>query len=117
MLTLFTEATHTHTKRRSSEACRLCSLLFTLHYRSTILLVLLQANSDSFVVRTLDRKTLWEMQTPQVTEKLSVDIFSVNIFIMIFMEAYFMQIIKPELLRKGFELVNRFVKHNSSCNC
>ncbi|CAL5199652.1 unnamed protein product [Lathyrus oleraceus] len=40
-----------------------------------------EANSDSFVVRTLDRKTLWEMQTPQV--------------------------IKPELLRKGFELVNR----------
>ena len=26
----------------------------------------LQANSDSFVVKTLDRKTLWEMQTPQV---------------------------------------------------
>ncbi|PIA42136.1 hypothetical protein AQUCO_02100180v1 [Aquilegia coerulea] len=40
-----------------------------------------EANSDSFVVRTLDRKTLWEMQTPQI--------------------------IKPELLRKGFELVNR----------
>ncbi|CAI8615858.1 unnamed protein product [Vicia faba] len=40
-----------------------------------------EANADSFVVRTLDRKTLWEMQTPQV--------------------------IKPELLRKGFELVNR----------
>ncbi|KAF3965685.1 hypothetical protein CMV_010146 [Castanea mollissima] len=40
-----------------------------------------QANSESFVVRTLDRKTLWEMQTPQV--------------------------IKPELLKKGFELVNR----------
>ncbi|KAK9287054.1 hypothetical protein L1049_015463 [Liquidambar formosana] len=40
-----------------------------------------EANSESFVVRTLDRKTLWEMQTPQV--------------------------IKPELLRKGFELVNR----------
>ncbi|GMY04928.1 2-C-methyl-D-erythritol 4-phosphate cytidylyltransferase, chloroplastic isoform X1 [Fagus crenata] len=40
-----------------------------------------EANSDSFVVKTLDRKTLWEMQTPQV--------------------------IKPELLKKGFELVNR----------
>lgn len=40
-----------------------------------------EANSDSFVVRTLDRKTLWEIQTPQI--------------------------IKPELLRKGFELVNR----------
>ncbi|XP_031263658.1 2-C-methyl-D-erythritol 4-phosphate cytidylyltransferase, chloroplastic-like [Pistacia vera] len=39
-----------------------------------------EANSESFVVRTLDRKTLWEMQTPQV--------------------------IKPELLKKGFELVN-----------
>ncbi|XVF75105.1 hypothetical protein PTKIN_Ptkin13bG0161400 [Pterospermum kingtungense] len=40
-----------------------------------------EANSESYVVRTLDRKTLWEMQTPQV--------------------------IKPELLRKGFDLVNR----------
>lgn len=40
-----------------------------------------EANSDSFVVRTLDRKTLWEMQTPQI--------------------------IKPELLKKGFDLVNR----------
>lgn len=40
-----------------------------------------EANSESFVVKTLDRKTLWEMQTPQV--------------------------IKPGLLRKGFELVNR----------
>ncbi|KAK2406361.1 2-C-methyl-D-erythritol 4-phosphate cytidylyltransferase, chloroplastic [Trifolium repens] len=40
-----------------------------------------EANIESFVVRTLDRKTLWEMQTPQI--------------------------IKPELLRKGFELVNR----------
>ncbi|KAK9167831.1 hypothetical protein Scep_003022 [Stephania cephalantha] len=40
-----------------------------------------EANSDSFVVRTLDRKTLWEMQTPQI--------------------------IKPALLVKGFELVNR----------
>ncbi|ONM35809.1 diphosphocytidyl methyl erythritol synthase1 [Zea mays] len=25
-----------------------------------------EANSDSFVIKTLDRKTLWEMQTPQV---------------------------------------------------
>ncbi|BBG96257.1 NADH dehydrogenase ubiquinone [Prunus dulcis] len=41
----------------------------------------MQANSESFVVKTLDRRTLWEMQTPQV--------------------------IKPQLLRKGFELVNR----------
>ncbi|KAF3440659.1 hypothetical protein FNV43_RR18943 [Rhamnella rubrinervis] len=40
-----------------------------------------EANSKSFVVRTLDRRTLWEMQTPQV--------------------------IKPELLKKGFEFVNR----------
>lgn len=40
-----------------------------------------EANCNSFVVKTLDRKTLWEMQTPQV--------------------------IKPELLRDGFELVNR----------
>ncbi|CAL1353133.1 unnamed protein product [Linum trigynum] len=40
-----------------------------------------EADGKSFVVRTLDRKTLWEMQTPQV--------------------------IKPEVLRKGFELVNR----------
>ncbi|WOK96515.1 2-C-methyl-D-erythritol 4-phosphate cytidylyltransferase, chloroplastic isoform X2 [Canna indica] len=40
-----------------------------------------EADKDSFVVKTLDRKTLWEMQTPQV--------------------------IKPELLRAGFELVNR----------
>ncbi|KAG1363674.1 2-C-methyl-D-erythritol 4-phosphate cytidylyltransferase, chloroplastic [Cocos nucifera] len=40
-----------------------------------------EANSDSFVVKTLDRKTLWEMHTPQV--------------------------IKPHLLRDGFELVNR----------
>ncbi|XP_065872819.1 2-C-methyl-D-erythritol 4-phosphate cytidylyltransferase, chloroplastic-like isoform X2 [Euphorbia lathyris] len=39
-----------------------------------------EANSESFVVRTLDRKTLWEMQTPQV--------------------------IKPDLLKKGFEFVN-----------
>ncbi|GJM92250.1 hypothetical protein PR202_ga08695 [Eleusine coracana subsp. coracana] len=40
-----------------------------------------EANSDSFVIKTLDRKTLWEMQTPQV--------------------------MKPNLLRDGFELVNR----------
>ncbi|XP_038904555.1 2-C-methyl-D-erythritol 4-phosphate cytidylyltransferase, chloroplastic [Benincasa hispida] len=40
-----------------------------------------EANNDRFVQRTLDRKTLWEMQTPQVIE--------------------------PELLKKGFELVNR----------
>nr|ACI16377.1 4-diphosphocytidyl-methylerythritol 2-phosphate synthase [Catharanthus roseus] len=40
-----------------------------------------EADSKSFVVKTLDRKTLWEMQTPQV--------------------------IKPDLLKKGFELVNR----------
>ncbi|XP_064974572.1 2-C-methyl-D-erythritol 4-phosphate cytidylyltransferase, chloroplastic-like isoform X2 [Musa acuminata AAA Group] len=40
-----------------------------------------EANKDSFVVKTLNRKTLWEMQTPQV--------------------------IKPELLRSGFEVVNR----------
>jgi len=40
-----------------------------------------EANNDSFVVKTLDRKTLWEMQTPQV--------------------------MKPNLLRDGFELVKR----------
>ncbi|XP_077224318.1 nucleotide-diphospho-sugar transferases superfamily protein [Tasmannia lanceolata] len=40
-----------------------------------------EADSESFVVRTLDRKTLWEMQTPQV--------------------------IKPVLLRNGFKLVQR----------
>lgn len=40
-----------------------------------------EANSDSFVVKTLDRKTLWEMQTPQV--------------------------IKPGLLKEGFDVVNR----------
>jgi len=40
-----------------------------------------EANSDSFVVKTLDRKTLWEMQTPQV--------------------------MKPNLLKDGFELVRR----------
>lgn len=31
-----------------------------------ILMCSLQADNDSFVVKTLDRKTLWEMQTPQV---------------------------------------------------
>uniref|UniRef100_A0A224X8W5 2-C-methyl-D-erythritol 4-phosphate cytidylyltransferase, chloroplastic n=1 Tax=Hypericum androsaemum TaxID=140968 RepID=A0A224X8W5_HYPAN len=40
-----------------------------------------EADGQSFVVQTLDRRKLWEMQTPQV--------------------------IKPELLKKGFELVNR----------
>ncbi|KAM6590436.1 hypothetical protein CsatA_013041 [Cannabis sativa] len=40
-----------------------------------------EANNASFVTKTLDRKKLWEMQTPQV--------------------------IKPELLKEGFELVNR----------
>ncbi|XP_074275051.1 2-C-methyl-D-erythritol 4-phosphate cytidylyltransferase, chloroplastic-like [Silene latifolia] len=40
-----------------------------------------EANNDRFVVKTLDRKTLWEMQTPQV--------------------------MKPALLKEGFELVNR----------
>lgn len=40
-----------------------------------------EASRESFVVKTLDRRTLWEMQTPQV--------------------------MKPELLRKGFDLVNR----------
>ncbi|CAM8944917.1 unnamed protein product [Rhodiola kirilowii] len=40
-----------------------------------------EANGSSFVVKTLDRRTLWEMQTPQV--------------------------IKPDLLQKGFDLVNR----------
>lgn len=40
-----------------------------------------EAASDGFVSKTLDRKYLWEMQTPQVIE--------------------------PELLRRGFELVER----------
>jgi 2-C-methyl-D-erythritol 4-phosphate cytidylyltransferase len=40
-----------------------------------------EAAMDGFVTKTLDRKYLWEMQTPQVIE--------------------------PELLRKGFELVER----------
>ncbi|KAL3683945.1 hypothetical protein R1sor_001967 [Riccia sorocarpa] len=40
-----------------------------------------EAGRDQFVKKTLDRRTLWEMQTPQVIE--------------------------PELLRKGFELVER----------
>lgn len=40
-----------------------------------------EASNDSFVMRTLDRKTLWEMQTPQV--------------------------IKPSLLQKGFDVVHR----------
>lgn len=40
-----------------------------------------EANTDCFVVKTLDRKTLWEMQTPQV--------------------------MRPPLLKAGFELVNR----------
>ncbi|KAL2939478.1 2-C-methyl-D-erythritol 4-phosphate cytidylyltransferase chloroplastic [Bienertia sinuspersici] len=40
-----------------------------------------EANNDSFVVKTLDRRTLWEMQTPQV--------------------------IKPALLKEGFDFVNR----------
>ncbi|KAK8916631.1 hypothetical protein KSP39_PZI023289 [Platanthera zijinensis] len=40
-----------------------------------------EANDNLFVVKTLDRKTLWEIQTPQV--------------------------MKPDLLRAGFEFVNR----------
>ncbi|XP_021746462.1 2-C-methyl-D-erythritol 4-phosphate cytidylyltransferase, chloroplastic-like [Chenopodium quinoa] len=40
-----------------------------------------EASNKSFVVKTLDRKALWEMQTPQV--------------------------IKPALLKEGFDLVNR----------
>ncbi|XP_010682094.2 2-C-methyl-D-erythritol 4-phosphate cytidylyltransferase, chloroplastic isoform X1 [Beta vulgaris subsp. vulgaris] len=40
-----------------------------------------EANNESFVVKTLDRKTLWEMQTPQV--------------------------ILPALLKDGFDLVTR----------
>jgi 2-C-methyl-D-erythritol 4-phosphate cytidylyltransferase len=40
-----------------------------------------EAALDGFVTKTLDRKYLWEMQTPQVIE--------------------------PELLRRGFELVER----------
>lgn len=37
-------------------------LILTIHFMCEFF----QANSDSFVVKTLDRKTLWEMQTPQV---------------------------------------------------
>jgi len=40
-----------------------------------------EASNDNFVTRTLNRQTLWEMHTPQV--------------------------IKPSLLRKGFEVVYR----------
>ncbi|GAB2225937.1 hypothetical protein Droror1_Dr00021716 [Drosera rotundifolia] len=40
-----------------------------------------EANNDRFVVKTLERRTLWEMQTPQV--------------------------IRPDLLKKGFDLVTR----------
>lgn len=40
-----------------------------------------EANDNLFVVKTLDRNTLWEIQTPQV--------------------------MKPDLLRAGFEFVNR----------
>lgn len=45
----------------------------------------MQANSKSFVVRTLDRKTLWEMQTPQVMRQTLhfnlLDILMLNIFL------------------------------------
>ncbi|KAL9270389.1 2-C-methyl-D-erythritol 4-phosphate cytidylyltransferase, chloroplastic-like protein [Drosera capensis] len=40
-----------------------------------------EASNDRFVVKTLERRTLWEMQTPQV--------------------------IRPDLLKKGFDLVSR----------
>ena len=47
-----------------------------------------QASSSSFVVKTLDRKTLWEMQTPQVTivlplqqEYISCLLFSCSFFL------------------------------------
>ena len=45
---------------------------FTLMGKGTdvCLAIFLQANSESFVVKTLDRKTLWEMQTPQVNNKI-----------------------------------------------
>ncbi|KAH7576088.1 hypothetical protein JRO89_XS02G0288300 [Xanthoceras sorbifolium] len=59
------------------DGCRIGAAVLGVPAKATIK----EANSESFVVRTLDRKTLWEMQTPQV--------------------------IKPELLKKGFELVNR----------
>lgn len=36
----------------------------------------LQADSDFFVVKTLDRKTLWEMQTPQVICFMFVSLLS-----------------------------------------
>lgn len=40
-------------------------------YIYVIVTAMRQANSEGFVVKTLDRKTLWEMQTPQVlTSKL-----------------------------------------------
>lgn len=37
--------------------------------------ILVQANSESFVVKTLDRKTLWEMQTPQVVSLSLLEFF------------------------------------------
>jgi 2-C-methyl-D-erythritol 4-phosphate cytidylyltransferase len=60
----------------------LCSKTLIFRLEGVILFTfLLQADSNSFVVKTLDRKTLWEMQTPQV--------------------------MRPSLLRDGFELVKR----------
>ena len=37
-----------------------------IEYSEICLPIFVQADNESFVVRTLDRKTLWEMQTPQV---------------------------------------------------
>ncbi|MCD7458181.1 hypothetical protein HAX54_037500 [Datura stramonium] len=56
-----------------------------------------EANSESFCQKTLDRKTLWEMQTLRISSALAESVEQICLA----------QIIKPELLKKGFELVNR----------
>lgn len=74
----------------------------------------MQADSKSFVVKTLDRKTLWEMQTPQVLFVFSyADCKKLLAFYIFFITyshisvCFLQQVIKPDLLKKGFELVNR----------
>lgn len=59
------------------DACRHGAAVLGVPVKATIK----EAARDGFVVRTLDRSTLWEMQTPQVIE--------------------------PDLLRRGFEHVRR----------
>ena len=72
----------------------------------------MEAGSDSFVIKTLDRKRLWEMQTPQVLYFYALSHF---VFTLCFKACadlcFYMladQVIKPELLRDGFELVYRW---------